>query len=57
MFEDLTGTQKELLAHIEFMGRFYGLVSRLDLTSRFDAAFFKVVDTFFSFKQPVFLPA
>lgn len=47
MFEDLTGTQKELLAHIEFMGRFYGLVSRLDLTSRFDAAFFKVVDTFF----------
>lgn len=38
MFEDLTGTQKELLAHIEFMGRFYGLVSRLDLTSRFDVS-------------------
>lgn len=38
MFDDLTGAQKELLAHIEFMGRFYGLVSRLDLTSRFDVS-------------------
>lgn len=38
MFDDLTGTQKELLAHIEFMGRFYGLVSRLDLTARFDVS-------------------
>lgn len=38
MFGDLTGAQKELLAHIEFMGRFYGLVSRLDLTSRFDVS-------------------
>src|SRR5690554_5508184 len=38
MFDDLIGAQKELLAHIEFMGRFYGLVSRLDLTSRFDVS-------------------
>lgn len=38
MFDNLTGAQKELLAHIEFIGRFYGLVSRLDLTSRFDVS-------------------
>lgn len=36
MFNELSGSQKEILAHIEFVGRFYGLVSRLDLTSRFD---------------------
>lgn len=38
MFDNLTGYQKELIAHIEFMGRFYGLVSRLDLTSRFEVS-------------------
>lgn len=38
MLDDFTGYQKELLAHIEFMGRFYGLVSRLDVTSRFDVS-------------------
>lgn len=32
---ELSGYQKELLAHIEFMGRFYGVVSRADLTKRF----------------------
>lgn len=36
MFSNLSGTQKEILAHIEFVGRFYGVVSRQDLTSRFD---------------------
>ncbi|MEA3588412.1 WYL domain-containing protein [Pseudidiomarina sp. 1APP75-27a] len=36
MFHELSGSQKEILAHIEFVARFYGLVSRLDLTSRFE---------------------
>jgi hypothetical protein len=36
MLSELSGYQKELLAHIEFIGRFHGLVSRSDLTSRFE---------------------
>lgn len=46
MFDELSGYQKELLAHIEFKGRFFGLVSRLDLTSRFEISDASATRTF-----------
>ncbi|SMQ59354.1 WYL domain-containing protein [Pseudidiomarina planktonica] len=46
MLSKLTGYQKELLAHIEFMGRFYGVVSRADLTSRFEISDASATRTF-----------
>lgn len=42
----MTGYQRELLAHIEFMGRFYGLVSRADLTIRFEISDASATRTF-----------
>lgn len=46
MLDELSGYQKELLAHIEFKGRFFGLVSRLDLTSRFEISDASATRTF-----------
>lgn len=43
---ELSGYQKELLAHIEFMGRFYGVVSRADLTKRFEISNASATRTF-----------
>ncbi|KPD20762.1 WYL domain-containing protein [Idiomarina abyssalis] len=43
---ELSGYQKELLAHIEFMGRFYGVVSRADLTKRFEISDASATRTF-----------
>ena len=46
MISELSGYQKELLAHIEFTGRFYGVVSRADLVKRFDISEASVTRTF-----------
>lgn len=46
MISELSGYQKELLAHIEFIGRFYGVVSRADLTKRFDISDASATRTF-----------
>src|SRR5690554_124731 len=46
MLDELSGYQKALLAHIEFKGRFFGLVSRLDLTSRFEISDASATRTF-----------
>ena len=46
MISELSGYQKELLAHIEFVGRFYGVVSRADLIERFDISEASATRTF-----------
>lgn len=46
MISELSGYQKELLAHIEFIGRFYGVVSRADLVKRFDISEASATRTF-----------
>lgn len=46
MTSELSGYQKELLAHIEFIGRFYGVVSRADLVKRFDISEASATRTF-----------
>lgn len=46
MTSELSGYQTELLAHIEFMGRFYGVVSRADLVKRFDISEASATRTF-----------
>lgn len=46
MTSELSGYQKELLAHIEFIGRFYGVVSRADLIKRFDISEASATRTF-----------
>lgn len=46
MISELSGYQKELLAHIEFIGRFYGVVSRADLVKRFDMSEASATRTF-----------
>ncbi|MDV6316256.1 WYL domain-containing protein [Idiomarina sp. HP20-50] len=46
MMSELSGYQRELLAHIEFMGRFYGVVSRADLTIRFQISDASATRTF-----------
>ncbi|TDP30769.1 WYL domain-containing protein [Idiomarina aquatica] len=46
MATKITGYQTELLAHIEFIGRFYGVVSRADLMQRFDISEASATRTF-----------
>lgn len=46
MTNELSGYQTELLAHIEFIGRFYGVVSRADLVKRFDISEASATRTF-----------